>query len=36
MKSKFITGLLLGAAAGVLLGILFAPNKGSETRKRRR
>jgi hypothetical protein len=33
-KDKFITGLLLGAAAGAVAGILFAPDKGSETRKR--
>ena len=33
MNKKFITGLLIGAAAGAVLGILFAPAKGSETRK---
>lgn len=33
-KDKFITGLLLGAAAGAVAGILFAPDKGIETRKK--
>jgi gas vesicle protein len=30
---KLALGILAGAAAGALAGILFAPNKGSETRK---
>ncbi len=31
---KVIGGVLLGAAIGGALGILFAPHKGSKTRKR--
>lgn len=32
--NKVITAFLAGATAGALLGILFAPEKGSETRSR--
>ena len=31
---KVVLGVLAGAGVGVLMGILFAPEKGSVTRKR--
>lgn len=34
MSKKVISGLLVGAAVGAVLGILFAPDKGEETRKK--
>jgi gas vesicle protein len=33
-KSKFILGLVGAAAAGVLVGLLLAPEKGTDLRKR--
>lgn len=34
MSSKIVVGFLAGAAIGALAGILFAPDKGSNTRKK--
>jgi gas vesicle protein len=31
-SGKFAAGFLIGAAAGAVIGVLFAPAKGSETR----
>lgn len=33
-KGKIALGVLVGVAAGAALGILFAPEKGAETRKK--
>lgn len=33
-NSGIVLGLLAGAAIGSLMGVLFAPEKGSDTRKR--
>jgi gas vesicle protein len=33
-SGKVLLGVLAGAAAGALAGILFAPEKGSKTRKK--
>ncbi len=33
-SSKLILGAMVGLAAGTVLGILFAPQKGSKTRRK--
>jgi gas vesicle protein len=33
-SGKVVLGVLAGVAAGAILGILFAPAKGSDTRKK--
>jgi gas vesicle protein len=33
-KGKFLSGLLSGAAVGAAIGLLFAPKKGVDTRKK--
>ena len=33
-SGKILAGIIIGAAAGALAGLLFAPEKGSEMRKR--
>ena len=33
-SSKFLAGFIAGAAIGAIAGILLAPDKGSETRKK--
>lgn len=34
MRSNSVFGLLTGLAAGAILGLLFAPEKGEETRRK--
>ena len=32
--TKILSGVLIGAAAGAIIGVLFAPDRGSETRRK--
>lgn len=32
--TNFLIGILIGAAGGAIAGVLYAPDKGSETRKK--
>jgi len=34
MNKKFIAGILAGIGAGAIVALLFAPGKGSRTRKK--
>ncbi|HMH34862.1 MAG TPA: YtxH domain-containing protein [Puia sp.] len=34
MNKKFIAGILAGIGAGAILALMFAPEKGSRTRKK--
>ena len=34
MRGRMVLGILAGLAAGTLIGILFAPDKGSATRQK--
>jgi len=34
ISGKVITGIVVGAAVGAVIGVLYAPVKGSTTRKR--
>ena len=34
MRSRFLEGAVFGAVAGAVVGLLFAPTSGEETRRR--